>query len=244
MTAIINSDHYRMRELQHLSYQKYAFFGLTVALLFHLSLIATYYLTYSLNGDDDIYRPPLVWTGVLPSPSIPSRDVATAYNVAVPQVKSSIGVPIPVPDIEISPDKTIATQQEISQANDNQLKDFFGNGNKDGIISQPIVKLEDEVEPRIDSFYAVEIRPQVIKQIAPEFPEIARRAGVEGTVWVNCLVDKNGRVKKAIVMKSDNPIFEEPAIEAARQWLFTPAIMNNGPIAVWATVPFKFQLNK
>ncbi|MBI3195837.1 MAG: TonB family protein [Ignavibacteriae bacterium] len=240
MTAIINSDHFRMRELQHLSYQKYAFYGLTIALLFHLSLIATYYLTNSLNGGESITRMPMSW--LPPPPSIINRDVVTALNVSVPQAKPTFGVPIPVPDVEISPDKTIATQQEVSQANDSQLRDYFGTG-KD-IVSQPIEKIENEAEPPIDSFIAVEIRPQVVKQIVPDFPDIARRAGVEGTVWVNCLVDKNGRVKKAIVMKSDNPIFNEPATEAALQWLFTPAIMNNGPVTVWATVPFKFQLNK
>ena len=32
--------------------------------------------------------------------------------------------------------------------------------------------------------------------------------------------------------------------KAAMQWVFTPAMMNNGPVAVWAAVPFRFKLNK
>jgi protein TonB len=83
-----------------------------------------------------------------------------------------------------------------------------------------------------------------VKQVQPDYPEIARRAGVEGTVWVKILVDKEGKAKKAVVMKSDAEIFDEPAKAAALQWVFTPAIMNNGPVAVWAAVPFRFKLNK
>jgi outer membrane biosynthesis protein TonB len=45
-------------------------------------------------------------------------------------------------------------------------------------------------------------------------------------------------------MKSDNEIFNENAIKAAMGWVFTPAMMNNGPVAVWAAVPFRFKLNK
>jgi len=44
------------------------------------------------------------------------------------------------------------------------------------------------------------------------------------------------------VLKSDAEIFNEPAVEAAKQWLFTPAYMNNGPVAVWVSIPFRFKL--
>ena len=69
-------------------------------------------------------------------------------------------------------------------------------------------------------------------------------AGEFEIVGVKILVDKEGRAKKAVVMKSDAEIFDEPAKAAALQWVFTPAIMNNGPVAVWAAVPFRFKLNK
>ncbi len=67
---------------------------------------------------------------------------------------------------------------------------------------------------------------------------------MEGTVYVKILVDKEGKAKKAIVAKSDSEIFNDNAIKAALQWVFTPAMMNNGPVAVWAMVPFHFKLNK
>ena len=57
------------------------------------------------------------------------------------------------------------------------------------------------------------------------------------------LVNKEGRVKKALILKTDAEIFNEPSIEAARQFLFTPAYMNDGPVSVWVTFPFKFELS-
>jgi protein TonB len=82
----------------------------------------------------------------------------------------------------------------------------------------------------------------VIKKIEPKYPELAMRAGLEGKVWVKIWVDKEGKPRQVVVMKSDAEIFNEPAVEAAKQFLFTPAYMNNGPVAVWVSVPFKFKL--
>jgi TonB family protein len=56
------------------------------------------------------------------------------------------------------------------------------------------------------------------------------------------LVDREGRVRKVLVVKSDADIFSEAATDAAHQWLFVPAVMNGGPVTVWVTVPFTFKM--
>jgi len=83
-----------------------------------------------------------------------------------------------------------------------------------------------------------------VKRVSPAYPEIAKRAGVEGKVYIKALVDKEGKVKKAVILKSDAEIFNKDALEAVYQWVFTPALMNNGPVTVWVVVPFNFQLKK
>jgi TonB family protein len=65
---------------------------------------------------------------------------------------------------------------------------------------------------------------------------------LEGNVFVKVWVDKEGKVRKAVIQKSDAPIFEEPAKEAAMQWVFTPALMQKGPVSVWVSIPFRFRL--
>jgi TonB family protein len=92
-------------------------------------------------------------------------------------------------------------------------------------------------------FVPVDKQPVPIKNPAPVYPVIARRAGIEGTVWVKIWVDETGKVRKAQVIKTDKDILNQSAINAAIQWTFTPAILNGKPVAVWVSVPFKFKLN-
>lgn len=144
-----------------------------------------------------------------------------------------------MPDPRVSPEQTIASQTEMSQS----LNQSVLAGAEGGKIEvKPDFKIDEE-EPS-DNFTAVEITPQPVKVVKPEYPEIARRANLEGRVFVKVLVDKRGRAIKAQVLKSDAEVFNEPAIRAVLQWVFTPAMMNNGPVAVWAVVPMRFELNK
>jgi protein TonB len=151
-------------------------------------------------------------------------------------VKPSVGVPVPVPDAEVSPEQTIATQTEMSQSVSPVTE---GTGDEGFGIEKDIV-IEDSGPPA--DFVPVEKEPQIIKQVKPNYPELAMRAGLEGKVWVKIWVDKEGKPRDVVILKSDAEIFNEPAIAAARQFLFTPAYMNNGPVDVWVSVPFNFKL--
>jgi len=93
-------------------------------------------------------------------------------------------------------------------------------------------------------FVEVEKEPAIVVKKEPAYPEIALRAGIEGKVWVKIWVDTDGRARQAIVLKSDNEIFNQPALEAAKQFVFTPAIKAGKPVSVWVSVPFKFTVWK
>ena len=100
------------------------------------------------------------------------------------------------------------------------------------------VEIVEEDEPV--ELWKVEKQPEVIKQIKPDYPEIARKAGIEGKVVVNALVGKDGKVEKVGDI-SGPEVFREPAKAAALQWEFTPAIQNDRPVKVWVSIPFKFK---
>jgi protein TonB len=85
-------------------------------------------------------------------------------------------------------------------------------------------------------------QPVSVKSPPPEYPEKARKAGIEGTVYVNILVDKEGNVKKAVVKKSDSKVLNNAALTAAKQWSFKPAEKLGKPVETWVVVPFKFRL--
>jgi TonB family protein len=84
--------------------------------------------------------------------------------------------------------------------------------------------------------------PEVLNQEQPKYPELALRAGLEGTVWVKLWVDTTGRVVQVYVQKSDAEIFEQASLDAARQWRFKPAILKGKTISTWVTVPFRFKI--
>jgi TonB family protein len=55
-------------------------------------------------------------------------------------------------------------------------------------------------------------------------------------------VAEDGHVTHTLVARSDADIFNEAALEAARQWVFTPALMQQQPVAVWIVIEFHFSL--
>ena len=209
--------------------------GLAISAFLHSLILGSYYLVTYLGAEEDV---PSVRVRVLnyselgPPPSINPVNVPPPIGVAA-LAKPTVGVPVPVPDAEVSPEQTIATQEEMSQ----QVAPVLGDGG-DGLVVEDDIVIDG---PPAD-FVPVEKEPQIIKQVKPEYPELAMRAALEGKVWVKIWVDKEGKPREVVVLKSDAEIFNEPAIAAAKQFLFTPAYMNNGPVSVWVSVPFNFKL--
>ncbi|HEV8538579.1 MAG TPA: energy transducer TonB, partial [Bacteroidota bacterium] len=72
----------------------------------------------------------------------------------------------------------------------------------------------------------------------------ARRMGAQGTIWVKCWIDQAGNVKKAIIIESNQPIFNEPVMKAVTQYKFRPALSKGKPVDAWVTIPFAFRINK
>lgn len=110
--------------------------------------------------------------------------------------------------------------------------------------------LEPNVEVKIKPvpFSAVQVKPEVLNfaevQQMVEYPDIARKAGIEGIVYLNVLVWIDGTVKKVSVAQSDYDAFNEPAIKAAYHLRFSPAYQRDKPVPVWVCVPFKFLLTE
>jgi TonB family protein len=76
--------------------------------------------------------------------------------------------------------------------------------------------------------------PVKIKNVLPEYPAIARAARVEGSVLLEVEVDREGKVRDAKVIRSV-PLLDEAALEAVKQWEYTP--MRRGGVAMPTTIP-------
>jgi protein TonB len=64
--------------------------------------------------------------------------------------------------------------------------------------------------------------PGVIKRVEPIYPPIARTARIDGTVVLDAVIMADGSVGEITVLESANPILERSAIDALKQWRFTP----------------------
>jgi TonB family protein len=59
---------------------------------------------------------------------------------------------------------------------------------------------------------------------------------------VRVLVGRDGKVKDTVLGKAVNGILDEAALEAAKHYVFKPAMQNKKPVAVWVAIPFNFKL--
>jgi len=77
--------------------------------------------------------------------------------------------------------------------------------------------------------------------VEPVYPEIARQARVEGVVIVEATTDIYGRVQNVKLLRSI-PLLDRVAIDAIRQWVYEPMIINGRPRGVIFTVTITFKL--
>lgn len=92
-------------------------------------------------------------------------------------------------------------------------------------------------------FLAWEEPPEPIKRVQPDYPQMAVKAGVEGRVILNIVVDERGDVLEATVVTASPPgIFEDAAIAAMMQWKFKPAKQRDLAIKVRLAYPIVFSL--
>ncbi len=82
-------------------------------------------------------------------------------------------------------------------------------------------------------------------QMKPVYPESARRAGIEGTSLLRFEINEQGMVAKVTVEKSaGHEDLDRAAVAAIQRWRFEPARRGSQAVAVWVTLPIRFELKK
>jgi protein TonB len=81
--------------------------------------------------------------------------------------------------------------------------------------------------------------PQKITNVAPVYPEAARRANIVGFVILEVAIGADGSVSNARILRSI-PLLDQAAMDAVRQWRFEPTVVNGTavPVILTATVQF------
>jgi len=140
-------------------------------------------------------------------------------------------VPVEVPEDEIIEDVDI---------------DFHFDYNRDDRLMMLPPSQKDE-EPEEKIFEVVEQMPELIGGMASiqnniDYPEVARRAGIEGRVYVQFVVNERGDVEDPHVVRGIGGGADEEALRAVSQAKFRPGLQRGRPVSVRFTVPVVFRL--
>jgi periplasmic protein TonB len=196
----------------HLKYQKALEGALVIALLF---LIGTFYAFKKFESSFKL--PPK------PDITIETVEIPPTEQIQRPPPPSRPAIPVESEDEDILDDVTIEETE---------------------VTFEPMEELPPPPPPEEDEvfeFFAVSEKPVIIHKEEPKYPDLARKAGIEGIVVITVTIGKDGKVEDAKVFKS-LPMLDEAALKAAKKCTFKPAKQRDKTVRVKMNIPFHFRL--
>lgn len=196
---------------------------------------------------------PLMAPGVLPTPTAAlmafvSGDVALpSPHVPAPRQPAEANAPLvdaPSEGAPLEAPSAIAPENSIDSA-PTLVGTIEGADRVSGEIAEilaPPLPPPSPSEPPAPVRVGGKIRPpNKIKEVKPAYPAIAQAARVEGMVIIEATIGPTGSVVEAKLLRSI-PLLDAAALEAVRQWEFTPTLLNGSPVAVVMTITVNFTL--
>ncbi|MFP8490237.1 energy transducer TonB [Gracilimonas sp. Q87] len=158
------------------------------------------------------------------------EEIVQTKQIETPPPPPRPPVPVEVPNDEIIEDEMIDLDAEL---------DF------DAPMDLPPPPEEEEEEE--DFFVVVEEMPKLIGGMAKlqgsvKYPEMARRAGIEGRVTVQFIVNEQGKVENARVVRGIGGGCDEEALKAVQQAEFEPGMQRGRPVRVQYALSINFRL--
>ena len=87
------------------------------------------------------------------------------------------------------------------------------------------------------------IAGQRLSFVNPVYPPDAKKAKLSGTVVLHAIIGRDGTIKTLDVASSTNPVFNDSALEAVKQWTYKPYLLNGEPTAVDTNITINYALN-
>jgi protein TonB len=84
--------------------------------------------------------------------------------------------------------------------------------------------------------------PVAVETVAPVYPELARRAHMEGVVVLEAVIGVDGWVRDVRVLRGAGPLLDPAALEAVKRWRYRAATVGARPVAVSLQVVITFSL--
>jgi protein TonB len=178
-----------------------------------------------------------------PPPPDPPRPVVSRTT---PAANATDGNVAPVePHDEIIPEQPHASSVECAScvvdpaAAVGVITDVIG-GTGNGVPQPPAPPQAAPQKPVRLSAYEM---PRKLNDVAPRYPELAQRAGIEGVVIIEAVIAVDGTVRDARVLRSV-PLLDRAALDAVKQWRYAPTRLGGVAVPVIVTVTVQFHLQR
>ena len=167
-----------------------------------------------------------------PQQLINLQDIQQTRQETRPPPPPKPEIPIAVPSEDVLNDITLQSTELNQNAN---------------VAPPPPPKEEKKTDEEPQYFVAVENMPEPVGGIAAIqskiiYPQIAKRAGVEGTVYIKAYVNKEGIVTKVVVLKGIGAGCDQAALKAVKETRFKPGSQRGKPVNVMVSIPVVFRL--
>jgi protein TonB len=214
-------------------------YTLPCSILIHAVLVAAVIIA-PLMAADVLPAPPVMMAYVAapPAPPPPPPPVQAAAPKAL--VDLTRAVPVEAPS-GIKPDNGLVAAPDAS------LPGGVDGGVPDSVTGSGLTLLPEPPPPPAPApttpvRSGVDLRPPTrTRNVQPVYPAIAQSARVQGVVVIEAIIGTDGKVRDAKVLRSI-PLLDQAAVDAVRQWEYTPSRLNGVPVPVIMTVTVNFTL--
>jgi protein TonB len=84
---------------------------------------------------------------------------------------------------------------------------------------------------------------KLIRGPKPVYPPLAKQARIQGTVRLNAIIGKDGTIQN-LTAASGHPLLVPAAMDAVKQWLYQPTLLNGEPVEVVTVIDVNFTLSQ
>lgn len=223
--------------------------GLHVTAAFAALFTSVWVVTFPIHPPDQFSSAPLILTTPIPPPlgsdSAPRSAPAPPKRPVVPSeptAPAEIPTDIPVLTPDASPVER-AGADGVSTSESNEGGDAAGVpwGAEGGLGSAETIT--PVVDPGVPLHVGGDVKePLILERVEPVYPQAMVKLKKEGVVVVQCVIDSTGAVRKAEVLRSPHPMFDDAAVQAIRQWRFAPGSLNGRAVDVIFILTINFEL--
>jgi periplasmic protein TonB len=170
-----------------------------------------------------------------PPPPPPAARASVRPREAQPERESAFVAPVEIPEA--------APERSLDLGIEGGMPGGVEGGVEGGVVGGVVGGLPAAPPPPMAPVRVGGIvkEPRKVRDVAPDYPPLARRARLTGMVIIDAVIGPDGRVTNAKVLRGV-PMLDEAALAAVRQWVYTPTLLGGIPVALEMTVTVNFRL--